>query len=197
MNRPSARARRNSPASVMQLYERYLAEEMGAKVVHIDRKQEDGRPKGARRRAVERVAEELGYSNWRSAYSAVLRWESTHCARLETFGLELDPEFSRRLRKMQDAIDLALQGCDAMRACEGFDAGTTASIRQMLIGERPGYLCPWCKVIVPDCDECDGDGWFDSLAGMDIDGRLEDPKDIHVCVDGVVMTLDAYEEGTP
>lgn len=208
-DRAHARAR-NPVDTVVKAYEKALkAEERKP-----DTKEEGalGPARGAHRRACEAVAAEMGYAGFKAVWNILERHDAKHMAKLETFGMQLDPEFSRGVRLIQDSVDKLLEACDllgdglaAMAVKSTADVGDDAielveRVRMQLEVERPGILCPYCKGVVDDCPECEGDGWWDSLEGLgDVDPRLTDDENIHVQVTvddkPVVMTLDAFEEG--
>jgi hypothetical protein len=207
-----AHARAHNPVdTVVKAYERALR----AEEKRPDTKEEGakGPAHGARRRACEAVAENMGYAGWRVVLNIIERHDAKSLAKLETFGMALDPEFSRGVRLIQDSVDKLLEACDLISDAAEIQVGVKPGedtendicylmgrVRKQLEVERPGILCPFCKGVVDDCPECDGDGWWDSLEGLgEVDPRLTDDENIHVQVtvddEPVVVTLDAFEEG--
>ncbi len=193
--RPSARHR--PQADVMKSYRFYLEVEEDILNGH----DELGRPKEAKRRAMELVAEEFGYSGWESVLVVVRRWEKLHGAQLETWGMELEPGFSEAVRLIQNSVDTLLDACDLLDdGVKGMGVGAggvddfaevLGDIREHLQLGRPRCLCPACKAVVKDCDVCEGDGWFDEVEDG-TDRRLLDSEDIHVESMGVVIRLEDY-----
>ena len=180
----------------MKTYRSYLEAEEKATPADGDWQR---RPKEAKRRAMELVAVDFGYSSWESVLAVVRRWEKEHGAQLETWGMELEPGFSEAVRLIQNSVDALLDACDLLDdaltdrgrgVVDDFVEGL-GDIREHLQLGRPRCLCPACKGVVKDCDVCDGDGWFDEVeAGTDL--RLLDSEDIHVESMGVVIRLEDY-----
>ncbi len=180
----------------MKSYRFYLeVEEKAAR----DSGEELGRPKEAKRRAMELVAEEFDYSSWESVLVVVRRWEAAHGAQLETWGMELEPGFSEAVRLIQNSRDALMKACDDLEDGMGaIDSTNTeeyyewfGSVRERIQESRPRCLCPACKAVVKDCLECEGDGWFDEVEDG-TDRRLLDSEDIHVESMGVVIRLEDY-----
>ncbi len=191
-DRPSARHR--PQLEVMKAYREYLEMEEKA---GDELNGEVGRSKEPKRRAMELVAIDFGYSGWESVLVVIRRWEKTHGAQMETWGMELDHKFSEAVRLLQNSNDELLEACDFLEdgvaAIDGREeyADIFGEIREKLQTSRPRCLCPSCKGVVKDCDVCDGDGWFDEVE-HNTDGRLLDSEDIHVESMGVVIRLEDY-----
>ena len=187
-------ARRRSQADVMAAYRSYLEMEERA---GDELNGEPGRPKEPRRRAMELVAVDFGYSGWNSVLVVIRRWEKEYGAQMETWGMELEPGFSEGVRLIQNSVDALLDACDllddGLREMDGigeFDE-QIGCIRESLQLSRPRCLCPACKAVVKGCEACEGDGWFDEVE-QGIDRRLLDPDDIHVAHLGQVIRLEDY-----
>lgn len=195
-NRPSARAQKTQ--NIVDLFELYLAEEEAREDVKSHNG--SGRHLEARSRAMERVAEKVGHTNRNNIRSTIIRWEAVNYAKPDfwTFGLELDPKFSMVIRQRQNRVDEMLEACAVIeKGCKllGWNLVVSSKLFTQLESERPRFLCPFCKDVVPDCERCDGDGWFDEIDGMKCPQRLLDSEDIHVqAPDGKVVTLDEWEE---
>ena len=187
-------ARHRPQLEVMKAYREYLDMEEKA---GDELNGEVGRAKEPKRRAMELVAVDFGYSSWESVLVVVRRWEKQHGAQLETWGMELEHKFSEAVRLIQDGNDKLLEACDFLEdGVAGLDgreeyADIFGEIREKLQVNRPRCLCPACKGVVNDCDVCEGDGWFDEVE-EGTDGRLLDSEDIHVESMGVVIRLEDY-----
>lgn len=173
----------------IKLYQGFLAEEKGKP----DTRGERGRSRGSRRRAIDRLTERCGYSDWHSAYAIVARWEKKNRPLdFETWGMELDGEFAAEIRRIQGIADLGIQGAravhDAMTALKMAEPELATSLIISLKEERPCTLCPYCKAVLDGCAHCNGECWFDEVP--DCDPRLLDREVQWVDLDGEIKLMD-------
>lgn len=188
---------------VVTRFNAYLAEE---EALAVEPTGKAGRPKTARRRAMDRTAEAMGFSGYRSVETVLVRHERATAPTIETFGMELDPEFAKGILAIQATVTSALEACKLVREASESLGGLVhlddeggdplEGIEEALSDNMPRILCPACKGVVPNCAYCNGDGWFDAARPGAWDPRLLDAEDIHVdSGNGAVVTLDEYEAG--